>query len=117
MWVPRIRHIPFIPLFCTSNSFSITRPVAPEPRIIPLLRLSNGTAASNKLSDSVSAPMLENPAPNHGSKFLLLGISAPITIILRARPDLSISSATVTELATEEQAALIYKLGPEAPIN
>src|SRR3989339_430689 len=116
MCVPRISHCPFIPLFLAQVSLSITRPTAPEPKIVPFRSSSKGLAASDTRFLMVAAPRARNPDPTHWFCFGEVAFSPPTTRTLLHRPTLIQSSAMPMARVVEAQAALTRVLGPLALI-
>ena len=95
---------------------STTSAAAPEPTIMPCRRASNGVAASSTTSSVAAAPEARNPEATHGSSRSLETASAAMTTTRRQRPERIQSSAIETACVVDAHAALIWVLGPRAPM-
>ena len=104
------------PLALAASGRSSTRPTAPAPRMVPLRRLSNGSAACSTSPSVVAAPLAKS-LNNQGIMVSLVTLSAPITTTRRQRPSRIQSSARAMACIVDAQALLMRVLGPRAPMN
>ncbi len=96
---------------------STTKAAAPEPMIMPCRRRSNGVAASSTRASVAAAPLARKPEPIHGMSASPVASSAETTMTRRHRPARIQSSATENAWVVLAQAALIWVLGPRAPMS
>mmetsp|Transcript_39510 Transcript_39510/g.127862 ORF Transcript_39510/g.127862 Transcript_39510/m.127862 type:complete len:304 (+) Transcript_39510:562-1473(+) len=98
-------------------SVSRTSPTAPAPRIMPLRRLSKGSAASAAEARVEAAPRARKPVPIQGMSESDEGLSAEMTTTRAHRPARSQSQAREMAAVVPAQAALMCRFGPRAPTS
>mmetsp|Transcript_20785 Transcript_20785/g.62432 ORF Transcript_20785/g.62432 Transcript_20785/m.62432 type:complete len:562 (-) Transcript_20785:54-1739(-) len=98
-------------------SVSRTSPTAPAPRIMPLRRLSKGSAASAADGRVEAAPRARKPVPIQGRSESDEGLSAEMTTTRAHRPARSQSQAREMAAVVPAQAALMCRFGPRAPTS
>ena len=87
------------------------------PIIRPWRRRSKGMAAFSTSSSVAAAPLAKKPAPIHPIRLSEVTSSAETITTRRQRPAPIQSWASETACAVVAQAALIWVLGPRAPIS